>query len=229
LLLSAQVQRFEQEKMGRFDALDKEYNEIVSRVEKQIESIATEASDARHGIEKQIKADISEADSLVAQLEYEVRGMASTHRQAMSRRCQTYRDDIKKLRDRTKRALANADDVTSRDQLMEMGEMTSERQKMISSTQRLNETSDRVRRAKETAFEIEDIGMATMDELEKQRDTIHHSRQRIADTNLIISKSKRLVHGMVRRMKQSKAMMYFVIAALFIIIIVIIYYKWIKN
>jgi vesicle transport through interaction with t-SNAREs protein 1 len=213
----------------RFDALDKEYNQLIQKVETNVASLAQQTPEDRSRLEKEVKADLVNAESLISQLDFEVRGMQSTHRQAMSRRCQTYREDVKKLREGARKAIASASEAASRDKLMELGESGRQRQQMESSTQRLNNSTERIQRAKQQVVEIEDTGLAIATELEAQRSKIEHARGGIGEANLIISKSKRLLHGMVRRMKQNKVLMYFIIVALFVMIVCIVYFKWIKK
>ena len=73
------------------------------------------------------------------------------------------------------------------------------RQQLLSGTDRLNRSSNRLRESQRIALETEQIGAGTLSDLHRQRETIEHTRVTLLDSEGYTDRSIKTLRGMARR------------------------------
>lgn len=131
-----------------------------------------------------------------------------------------------------------------------------QRARLLMSTERLNKSSDRVRESRKTMLETEELGVSILHDLHQQRQSLLHAHGTVllsfsinffifclnlhksdcflfclcqlhgVDDN--ISKSKKILTAMSRRMNRNKWIIGSIVAVLVLAIILILYFK-LKN
>lgn len=84
------------------------------------------------------------------------------------------------------------DNPTSDDQL-------EQRQQLLSGTDRLERSGNRLRDSQRIALETEDIGRNTLADLSRQRETIEHTRSTLLESEGYTDRSIKTLRGMARR------------------------------
>lgn len=84
------------------------------------------------------------------------------------------------------------DNPTTDDQL-------EQRQQLLSGTDRLNRSSNRLRESQRIALETEQIGASTLGDLRTQREQIEHQRQVLLESESYTDRSIKTLRGMARR------------------------------
>jgi vesicle transport through interaction with t-SNAREs 1 len=74
-----------------------------------------------------------------------------------------------------------------------------QRQQLLSGTERLERSSNRLRESQRIALETEDIGRSTLADLGRQRETIEHSRNTLLESETYTDRSIKTLRGMARR------------------------------
>ena len=74
-----------------------------------------------------------------------------------------------------------------------------QRQQLLSGTERLDRSSQRLRDSQRIANETEDIGRGTLADLQVQRETIQHTRQTMLESEGYVDRSVKTLRGMARR------------------------------
>lgn len=74
-----------------------------------------------------------------------------------------------------------------------------QRQQLLSGTDRLERSSQRLRDSQRIANETEDIGRGTLADLQLQRETIQHTRQTMLESEGYVDRSVKTLRGMARR------------------------------
>ncbi len=74
-----------------------------------------------------------------------------------------------------------------------------QRQQLLSGTERMDRSSQRLRDSQRLALETEDIGRGTLADLQTQRETIVHTRGVILDSEGYVDRSVKTLRGMARR------------------------------
>ena len=86
-----------------------------------------------------------------------------------------------------------SDNPSSRDDQLE------QRQQLLSGTDRLDRSSQRLRDSQRIANETEDIGRGTLADLQLQRETIQHTRATMLESEGYVDRSVKTLRGMARR------------------------------
>lgn len=74
-----------------------------------------------------------------------------------------------------------------------------QRQQLLSGTDRLDRSSQRLRDSQRVANETEDIGRGTLADLQIQRETIQHTRATMLESEGYVDRSVKTLRGMARR------------------------------
>lgn len=74
-----------------------------------------------------------------------------------------------------------------------------QRSRLLQGTERLQEGSRRLDDARRLALETESIGIATLEDLNRQRDQILRTRDTLSNADTWIAKSQGVLRGMQRR------------------------------
>jgi vesicle transport through interaction with t-SNAREs protein 1 len=104
-----------------------------------------------------------------------------------------------------------------------------QRQRLLMSTQIVDESSERLARAHRTALETEEIGMETLNTLEQQKETLKRAYDKVFDVNDKLDSGRRVLIGMSRRALTNKLLLVLLIIALIFGIAAIVYLRWIKR
>jgi len=101
---------------------------------------------------------------------------------------------------------------------------TDQRERLLAGNEKLNDSSTKLKRAQQTAVETEDIGAGILNNLYGQRDTLNRTRDNLkaADDNL--SRSRRLINVMGRRVSTNKLILAFIILVLLGAIGLVLYF-----
>ncbi|KAF5841340.1 Qb-snare protein, VTI1-family [Dunaliella salina] len=100
-----------------------------------------------------------------------------------------------------------------------------QRERMLSSTQRLEKSSEHLHHGREQLVQTEELGASILRDLHGQRETIMHSKSTLQGTDDSITKARKILSSMSRRMIQNKVIMAGVILFLLLGIILMIYAK----
>ena len=78
-------------------------------------------------------------------------------------------------------------------------EQLEQRQQLLSGTDRLNRSSNRLRESQRIANDTEQIGAGTLQDLATQRETIEHTRDNLLESEGYTDRSIKTLRGMARR------------------------------
>lgn len=183
-----------------------------------------------------IDSDVAEAEALVRRMDLEARSMQNpAAKDPMSAKLREYKTELARLkRDAATAAKAAASSARSdRAQLLAGAELDdmhaptshSQRERMLHSTQRLDQTGERIREGKRALLDTEELGVSILQDLHRQRDTIVNARDHIHGADDTISKSRKILSNMGRRIFQNKLLMYGIIGMLVFAIALVAYFK----
>ena len=136
------------------------------------------------------------------QMRIEKQNIPSTTRSRINPRFRNYETDIdaakrklKSLSDDRRALFGNrySDNPNGGDEQLE------QRQQLLSGTDRLDRSSQRLRDSQRVANETEDIGRGTLADLQLQRETIQHTRATMLESEGYVDRSVKTLRGMARR------------------------------
>ncbi|KAK3946211.1 vesicle transport v-SNARE protein [Diplogelasinospora grovesii] len=101
-----------------------------------------------------------------------------------------------------------------------------QRQQLLSGTDRLDRSTQRLRASQALASETEAIGANTLADLHRQRETIQHTTDIMLESEGYVDRSVKTLRGMARRMATNRIITIAIITVLVLLIIAVIYSKF---
>ncbi|KAL9005334.1 MAG: hypothetical protein Q9180_009798, partial [Flavoplaca navasiana] len=143
---------------------------------------------------------LDEANELLGQMRIEKQNIPSATRSKINQRFRNFESDIdgqkrklKTMSDDRKALFGNRyTDNPDSDQQLE------QRQQLLSGTERLDRSSQRLRDSQRIANETEGIGRDTLADLQLQRETIQHTRMNMLESEGYVDRSVKTLRGMAR-------------------------------
>lgn len=167
-------------------------------------------------------------------MDLEARSLPPNKKGPLLSKLREYKADLSKLKNDAKRASDMSSDGMNRAELGLVGDSWSassaaQRERLLATTDRINNTGERIRQSKQTLLETEELGVNILQDLHRQRDTIVHSRDTLHGVDDNITKSRKILSVMARRIMQNKAIMMGIILLLVGSIGMVVYFKFIKS
>eukprot|EP00803_Ostreobium_quekettii_P008710 evm.model.scf_422.1 EVM.evm.TU.scf_422.1 scf_422:1862-2608(-) len=100
---------------------------------------------------------------------------------------------------------------------------------MLTATERLNKAGNRLQQGRHQLLETEELGVTILEDLSRQRETIIRSRDTLHGADDGISKARRILGTMSRRVLTNKMVMICIALVILLAIILIVYYKFIRE
>lgn len=215
-----------------FDGYERQYCELSANLSNKCSSTSL-LSDQEQKQQKlaDIKAGLDEADILIRKMDLEARSLQPNVKAMLLAKLREYKSDLNNLKREVKRISSPNHDQSAREELLEAGMADAyktsmdQRERLAFSTERLNQSSDRIRESRRTIMETEELGVSILQDLNQQRETLLHSHAKLHEVDNAIDKSKKILTAMLRRISKNKWIFGGVISVLLLAIIFIIYFK----
>ncbi|XP_075904809.1 vesicle transport through interaction with t-SNAREs homolog 1B [Nelusetta ayraudi] len=183
--------------------------------------------DERHG----------EAEEVLQGMEDELRAAPPAYRNTMSTKVRLYRRDLGKLQrdmktstsgfgfsrlpDEGGRGIYSSENQRSTD-------LQSQRSLLLQGTQSLNNASQSIQRSQQIANETEQIGSDIIEELGEQREQLDRARNRLVNTGENLSRSRKILRSMSRRLMTNKLLLAVIILMELAILGAVVYLKFFR-
>ncbi|PKI75497.1 hypothetical protein CRG98_004167 [Punica granatum] len=164
-------------------------------------------------------------------MDLEARSLQPSVKAMLLAKLREYKSDLNNLKKEFKRVSSPDANLASREELLESGMVdphmasANQRERLAFSTERLNDSSDRIKESRRTILETEEIGASILQDLHQQRQTLLHAHEKLHWVDDAIDKSKRVLTAMSRRMTRNKWIIGLIIGALILAIVLILYFK----
>ncbi|XP_069016788.1 vesicle transport through interaction with t-SNAREs homolog 1B [Embiotoca jacksoni] len=185
--------------------------------------------DERHG----------EAEEVLQGLEGELRDAPLSYRNTMSTKLRLYRRDLGKLqRDMkssspgfgsTSQPLQGSHQGIYSSQNQQSTHQQSQRALLLQGSESLNNASQSIERSHRLAAETEHIGTDIIEELGEQREQLDRTRNRLVNTGENLSRSRKILRAMSRRLMTNKLLLAVIILMELAILGAVIYLKFFRR
>ncbi|KAL6136535.1 hypothetical protein ACLB2K_061830 [Fragaria x ananassa] len=214
-----------------FEGYERHYSEISANLSKKC-TIAG----GLHGEQKkqkisEVKAGIDEAESLIRKMDLEERSLQPNVKAVLLAKLREYKSDLNNLKSEVKRLVSGNLNASARDELLESGmadaltASADQRTRLMTTTEKLDKTSDRVKNSRRTMLETEELGVSILQDLHSQRQSLLHAHGTLHGVDDNIGKSKKILTSMTRQMNKNKWIISSIIVVLVIAIALILYFK----
>ncbi|KAL9059887.1 MAG: hypothetical protein Q9162_000957 [Coniocarpon cinnabarinum] len=188
----------------RFDGYSAELNLVTADLTQKLDTLPSLPAQDRSSTTSACDRLLDEASELLTSMKMEKASVPTDSKQKIAQRLRNHESDVDSLKRRL--ATLNSDKAKLfgsryRDD-PEMGfgdEQQEQRQQLLSGTDRLNRSSQRLRDSQRIANETEQIGAGTLADLAQQRTQLEGTRERLLESEGYTDRSIKTLRGMARR------------------------------
>ncbi|KAK9926048.1 hypothetical protein M0R45_023302 [Rubus argutus] len=179
----------------------------------------------------EIKAASDEADDLLRKMDLEARSLQPSTKATLLAKVREYKTDLINLKSQVKRVTTLEISHSARHELLESGEADTltasndQRGRLLMTTERINQSSDRIKASRRTMLETEELGVSIVQDLHQQRQSLLYASNTLHGVDETISKSKKVLVAMTRRMSRNKWIMGSIVGVVVLAILLILYLK----
>ncbi|KAH7550710.1 hypothetical protein ACOSP7_023755 [Xanthoceras sorbifolium] len=214
-----------------FEGYERQYCELSAGLSRKCTAASAIDGEQKKQKLSEIKAGLDDADALIRKMDLEARSLQPSMKAMLLAKIREYKTDLNNLKNEVKRVTSGNTNQAARDELLESGMadamMVSSDQKgrLLMTTERLNQSTDRIKESRRTMLETEELGVSILQDLHQQRQSLLHAHGTLHGVDDNISKSKKILTVISRRMSRNKWIMGSVIAVLIFAILLILYFK----
>lgn len=216
-----------------FQGYERQYCEISASLSRKCTTAASQEGEKLKQKASEIKSGIDGAEALIRKMDLEARNLQPSVRAGQLAKLREYKSDLNNLKGTLKRITAGNGQQGAREELLESGMADTlvvsadQRSRLLRTTERQNQTTDRIRDSHRTMLETEELGVSIMHDLHQQRQSLLHANDTLHDVDDSIGKSRKIMGAMVRRMDRNKWIIGLLIALLVLAILVVLYFKFV--
>ncbi|KAL6513942.1 Vesicle transport v-SNARE 12 [Orobanche hederae] len=215
-----------------YEGYERQYCELSANLSRKCNSAAAlrDGDEKKHEV-SELQAGLDDADVLIRKMDLEARSLQPSVKATLLAKLREYKSDLNKLKREVKKLTMPSSGQPAHEDLLESGMVggheasANQRGRLAMSTERLNQSTDRVRESRRAALETEELGVSILEDLHQQRETLLHSHKKLSDVDNAIDKSKKILSSMTRRMSRNKWIIGSIIAALVLAVIIVLYFK----
>ncbi|GAV77583.1 V-SNARE domain-containing protein/V-SNARE_C domain-containing protein [Cephalotus follicularis] len=214
-----------------FEGYERQYCELSATLSKKCTSASLLHGEQKKQKDSEIKVGLEDAESLIRKMDLEARSLPPNIKAVLLAKLREYKSDLNDLKREAKRIASGSLNLSARDDSLESGmadtltASADQRSRLMTSTGRLNQTSDRIKESRRTMLETEELGVSILEDLHGQRQSLLHANNTLHGVDDNIGKSKKVLTAMSRRMSMNKWIIGCVVAVLVVAIILILYFK----
>jgi len=210
-----------------FSSYEAEFKLVQADLTQKLDQIPELSGEPRKAALSQAERALEEANELLDQMRLEKQNIPSAARTKVNQRLRNWDTDVDSYR-RKLRSLAddrsalfggrysdNPSDAT-----------LEQRQQLLSGTDRLDRSTQRLKASQALALETEAIGASTLADLHVQGQTIQHTQGLLLESEGYVDRSVKTLRGMARRMATNRIITISIITILVLLIIAVIFSKF---
>ncbi|CAN1312444.1 Vesicle transport v-SNARE 13 [Linum perenne] len=209
-----------------FEGYERQYCELSANLSRRCTSASVlDGAEQKKQKISEIRTGLDDADALIRKMDMEARSLPPNIKASLLSKIREYKSDLNNLKNEIKRmSSSNFSQGAARDELLEYVS-TDQRGRLLVSTDRLNQSTDRIKDSRRTMLETEELGVSILQDLHQQRQALLHANNTLHGVDDNIGRSKRILTAMSRRMDRNKWIVGCIVAALILAILVILYFK----
>ncbi|XP_061988687.1 vesicle transport v-SNARE 13-like [Rosa rugosa] len=214
-----------------FEGYERHYCELSVNLSNKCTPTTIVDGEQRKQRNAEIKAALDEADDLIRKMDLEARSLQPSVKTTLLPKVREYKTDLNNLKSQVKRITTPEISHLAREELLGSGETDTltasndQRGRLLMTTERINQSSDRIKASRRTVLETEELGVTILQDLHQQRQSLLHSSNNLHAVDETITNSKKVLVAMTRRMSRNKWIMGSIVGVLVLAILLILYLK----
>ncbi|XP_014674423.1 PREDICTED: vesicle transport through interaction with t-SNAREs homolog 1B-like [Priapulus caudatus] len=218
----------------KFETLEEDFRTLCQDVRTKLARVErSSATEENRGLLREVERDIEDGQATVREMEDECRNAPPTYRAQMNRNVTSIRKELDQIAQNVRRLSTSGDAAQKRTSLLSgrPGADTDSfeaalRGQAAFGTETLSRTSSSIHRSQAVAVETEEIGDNIITDLGSQRESLHRTRDRLVETDQNLSRSRRILRTMYRRVMTNKLILIIVILLEVALLVGIVYWKF---
>ncbi|XP_044451436.1 vesicle transport v-SNARE 11 isoform X2 [Triticum aestivum] len=180
-----------------FEGYERQYREISAALSRKCAAASALDGEKKKQKLPEIQADVQESESLIRKMDLEARSLQPTVRAGLLSKLREYKSDLNNIKSEIKKVSAPNAQQATREELLDSGMPdTLGRGRLMMTSERLNQSSDRIRESQITALDTEEIGVSILQNLHNQRETLMHAHKTLHGVDDSIGKSNKILASM---------------------------------
>ncbi|XBJ19791.1 hypothetical protein VPH35_010724 [Triticum aestivum] len=180
-----------------FEGYERQYCEISAALSRKCAAASALDGEKKKQKLSEIQADVQESESLIRRMDLEARSLPPTVKAGLLSKLRQYKSDLNNIKSEIKKASAPNAQQATREELLDSGMPdTLGRGRLMMTSERLNQSSDRIRESQITALDTEEIGVSILQNLHNQRVTLMHAHKTLHGVDDSIGKSNKILASM---------------------------------
>lgn len=213
-----------------FSSYEAEFKLVQADLTQKLDQLPELSGEPRKAAISQAERALEEADELLAQMRLEKQNIPSSSRAKVNQRFRNYESET----DAARRKLTSLSSDRSAlfgsrytdDPAGSSDIHLAQRQQLLSGTDRLDRSTQRLKASQALANETEQIGASTLADLHSQREMIRHTQGVLDESEGYVDRSVKTLRGMARRMATNRVITIAIITILVLLIIAVIFSKF---
>ncbi|XP_023210593.1 vesicle transport through interaction with t-SNAREs homolog 1B-like [Centruroides sculpturatus] len=198
------------------EKLENLQEDLVSALEKifqKLEYLQKSVGESKKVLLREVEREIDEADSVLKEIQTESDSAPISYRQQVNHRIRQYKSDLERANNKLN-VLSNN---SSRKELFGQRAQAAgpadfgERSKVLQINETLTNTSRGIERTHQIAAETDAVGVTVISELDTQREALLRTRERLDATDVNMSRSRKILRSMYRRVITDKLILIVII------------------
>ncbi|KAM4690755.1 vesicle transport through interaction with t-SNAREs homolog 1B isoform 1-T1 [Rhinophrynus dorsalis] len=173
-----------------------------------------------------------EANEMLVEMEDELKYAPPSFRHQMMSKLRAYKKDLVKLQTGgriTDLGMASKNTGICSMKNEQEAHLQTQRVLLLQGTESLNRATDSITRSHRIAAETDAVGTDIIEELGEQREKLDRTKGRLLNTSENLSRSRKILQSMSRKIVTNKLLLSIVIALEFVILGGLIYYKFFRK
>jgi len=220
-----------------FSNYEQEYLRLSQTITRQIQQIPNLTGEQKKSVLYSAEKNLDEAKQILQHMDLEIRSTPSASaKNQLSSKLRGYDTDLNKIQKDLKNARSAGPKDGARSQLFEGGsnedyssKSSDQRERLLAGNEKLNDSSAKLKRAQQTSLATEEVGASILNNLYGQRDTLNRTRDNLKAADDNVSRSRRIINIMGRRVSTNKLILAFIILILLGAIGLVLYFTLRPN
>ncbi|KAH6619757.1 t-SNARE [Chaetomium sp. MPI-SDFR-AT-0129] len=214
-----------------FKQYEADFQLVQADLVQKLDQIAELSGEPRKAALSSAERALEETGELLDQMQMEKQNVPSAQRAAINRRLRDYKTDVDGYR-RKLRTLADDRSALFGSRYTDNPSGPSsdphyeQRQQLLSGTDRLDRSTQRLKASQALANDTEAIGASTLAQLQQQREQIDHTTRVLYESEGYVDRSLKSLKGIARRMATNRVITISIITVLVLLIIAVIFSKF---
>ncbi|GCB60291.1 vesicle transport through interaction with t-SNAREs homolog 1B isoform X2 [Scyliorhinus torazame] len=218
-----------------FEKLHEAYGSVYEELRRQCEQLSAYSGEQKKRFIREIDEKADEANEVLDGMENEIKNAPPAYRNQMNVKIRSYRKNVSKLqrdvrsndigygmRSDVKYIVYNAENEQS-------NYSSSQRALLLQGTDGLNRATQSIDRSHRIAAETDQIGSDIIEELGGQREQLERSKDRLINTGENLSRSRKMLRAMSRRVMTNKLLLGIIIILELAILAAVVYFKFFRK